>query len=575
MINEILEYLDRKELRYRLEDGKNGKEIVVQTCPFCRNPNYHFYINSQTGFFQCFVCPETGTFLTLKRHLGDVLNVVSTMDLAGVPTTELPTEEEWTKINEAHEALLCNKGALRYLAKRRFTQEAIEFFHLGYSVEDSVEWLWYPYIRKGRVVNVKKRTIPPFPKGFKRWKGKESDLLNGDILDGKLDSVFLCEGESDAVSLWGMGVKNCVGVSVGAGGINNAWIDLLDKVPKIYFVYDQDDAGVQGAYKFANRLGIERCFKVCLPTGVNDVNDFFTKGHTLEEFNTLVDKARPFDVEFVSSIGDEISRGIQRLYNTGGEAPGLELPWPKLDRLINKLVPGDLVVIASRPGMGKSQMGINMIYHYGMHGIPSLLFSLEMPPQRLMPRFVARHTRTNSKQIYTMEALGKAYHDLKDAPLYFAYVYKKPTYDVCADTIRSCVRRYGIQFLVFDNLHFLVRSITDQVREVSLITQSFKLLAEELGIPMVLIARPRKGANKIITNMDLKDSADVEADADIVILIHREKKGGEEGSDYPKFGEHEGVFEEKTLVIVSKCRYAAGGQTYLRSIDAECRIEEY
>jgi hypothetical protein len=111
----------------------------------------------------------------------------------------------------------------------------------------------------------------------------------------------------------------------------------------------------------------------------------------------------------------------------------------------------------------------------------------------------------DSKKVFAIEVLRKAYDELMDVPLYFAYVYKKPTYDVCADTIRSCVRRYGIQFVVFDNLHFLVRSVSDQVREVSLITQNFKLLAEELGIPIILIARPRKGTNKIITNMDLKD----------------------------------------------------------------------
>jgi hypothetical protein len=70
------------------------------------------------------------------------------------------------------------------------------------------------------------------------------------------------------------------------------------------------------------------------------------------------------------------------------------------------------------------------------------------------------------------------------------------------------------------------------------------------------------------------NSADVEADADIVILLHREPKGGE-GTDYPQFEEHEGVFDERTLVRVSKSRYSIGGQLYLKSIDAECRIEEY
>jgi len=570
---EITNYLDFKQIRYQLEEGRNGQEIVVQTCPFCRDNGWHFYINSQSGFYHCFHCPETGTFFTLKRHLGDIANVISMADLSK-PKEELPTDEEWQMVNEAHKALLRKKAVLKYLAKRAFTNIAIEFFHLGYSVEDGVEWLWYPYIKNGRIVNVKKRTLPPSPKGFKRLKGKESALLNEDILSGKMESILICEGESDCIALWSAGIKNCVGVSLGAGGINNEWIEKLDKVPKIYICFDEDEAGLQGAYKFVNRLGIERCYRVHLPSGINDINDFFSRGRTAEEFQKLVEQAKPFDVQYVSALKDEISRGIQRLYLNGEGTPGLALPWPKLDRIVNKLVAGDLVVICARPGCGKSQFGLNMLYYYAMQSVPSLMFSLEMRPERLMPRLVARHNHIDSKKAFVIEVLRKAYDELIDVPLYFAYVYKKPTYDVCADTIRSCVRRYGIQFVVFDNLHFLVRSVSDQVREVSLITQNFKLLAEELGIPIVLIARPRKGTNKIITNMDLKDSSDVEADADIVILLHREPKG-EEGTDYPQFGEHEGIFDERTLVRVSKSRYSIGGQLYLKSIDAECRIEEY
>jgi len=167
--------------------------------------------------------------------------------------------------------------------------------------------------------------------------------------------------------------------------------------------------------------------------------------------------------------------------------------------------------------------------------------------------------------------MSRVYKEMKDFPLYLAYVYKKPNFEFVADTIRMCVRRYGTKFVVFDNLHFLVRSMSDQVREVSVIVQGFKLLAEELGIPVLLIARPRKTSSRVIGNIDLKDSADIEGDADIIILLHREPKNRDKDTDNVITG----IFESKCIVKVSKCRYAAGGDVYLDFKDSTCTITEW
>jgi replicative DNA helicase len=189
----------------------------------------------------------------------------------------------------------------------------------------------------------------------------------------------------------------------------------------------------------------------------------------------------------------------------------------------------------------------------------------------LVPRLAAYQLGIDSRKVATFENMVKFKEKVKDMPMYLAYVYKKPNFEFVADTIRMCVRRYGIKFVAFDNLHFLVRSMSDQTKEVSVIVQGFKLLAEELSIPILLIARPRKSKETIIVNEDIKDSADVEADSDIVLLLHRERK--DKGKD--STNTIEGNFEPKCLVRVSKARYAPGGDCYLNFDDAICKVTEF
>ena len=569
-MSEVLEYLDKKAQVYKIEDGANGKEARVRICFMCRADGYHLYVNVRTGVFHCKRCGEGGSFLTLKEKLGDVLPIHSMQELAGpeVPT-QLSSLEDTVILGQ--DGLANSRKALKYLVDERlFSPEAIAYFRLGLISDEDGEWIMYPYVREGEVVNIKYRSFPP-KKTFKRVAGRPSVLYNGDVLKGLNSFVILCEGEADVVSLWSHGFREVIGSTVGAKGISSDWIVGLDRFQKIYFAYDNDDDGQEGAYKFATRLGLERCFRIKLPTGTKDVNVYFQNGGTTEEFQSLVDSASPFDVQHVSNIAEEIKKGLVRWKTKSNEEDKLHFPWAKLDYLTDSMIAGDLVILSSKPGVGKSSMAFRMLYHYAANDIPCLLFELEMRPERIMPRIVASHTGVDSKTVPgNADLLASAWVDMRKFPLYFAYVYKKPAFELIADTIRKCVKVYGIKFVVFDNLHFLCRTTTDQTREVSIVVQSFKLLAEELAIPILTIARPRKNTGKIIANVDLKDSADIEGDSDMIILLHRElkQKGemAEEGT--------EGIFEEKMLVRVSKCRFAAGGDTYFRVDDAKCRMEE-
>lgn len=563
----IEEYIKNKKWRYKTVSSNNGPQFLIERCPFCFDiTGTHFYIAAQTGQYYCHHCGAAGSFFNLKKHLGDIIEPISFGSL--VPKEKIIIDEkELENVRKAHLWLLQDKDVLLYLSSRCITLEAVKYFKLGLSDENNIKWLLFPYISNGELKNIKMRTLPPAKKGFKRLLGGESSLYNEDILQKKLDCVMVCEGETDLLTLWSKGFKNVIATSIGAGGIKNEWIEQLDKIPIIYICYDNDEAGQTGAQKLASRLGIEKCKQIRLPIKYNDINEYFQKHKNSSNFQQLIDRAIPFDVTSVKSLGNVIKDTVRKL-SSGIPEDKLILPWKNVDKLLNGFMPGDLIIIGAKVGVGKSSLGFNLLYNYSIQGIPSLLFSLEMPPWRILPRIVALHKRKDSRLCSDADILLSAYEELKDVPFYLAYKYDKPNWDFISDTIRHCVKRYGIRFVVFDNLHFLCRSLSHATEEISVMIQSFKLLAEELMIPIIVIARPRKTTSRIIDEEDLKGSIDVAGDADIILLLSRDKKKSVSGEAT------EGVFEPQCLVTAAKVRYAAGGSTFLFVNDAECRFEE-
>jgi 5S rRNA maturation endonuclease (ribonuclease M5) len=557
----VLEYLGRKGWEYKTIPSDKGDQALLKRCPLCGDQGgTHFYMAIDTGQWYCHKCGEAGSLFSLKRLLKDVQEVKAFQDLSPKNTVETDITPE---VDLAHNLMNLHPRVLRYLQHRHFSPEAIDHFKIGVSVEDGKVWIWYPFWRKGKILNVKKRTMPP-DKEFRRHTGGPSILFNEDAINP--DELIICEGESDALSLWSIGVRNVVGVPIGAQGIKPEWIDQLDKVGKIYIAYDSDEPGQIGASKLATRLGIERTYNILLPVGYKDVNEYLSS-HSLADWQELQGKAQKFDVETVRPLGRVIQDVIRRVQN-GGEEDGIEFPWPSLSKLTGRMKAGDLWCIGSKPKVGKTTFTFNLMYHIATSGIPSLLFELEMPPERMLPRIVSLHLRKPDSN--NMEDLATAYKDLSKLPFYFAHPYHRVEWQFIADTIRSCVRRYNIGFVAFDNLHFLARKAESMTQEISALTQSFKLLAEELSIPILIIARPSyRARGRRMTSEDLMWSADIEADADAVIILHREEKN--KGANVPNA---EGVFEPSCLVNVDRIRYAAGGACHLQFHDEIARVEE-
>ncbi|MFH1147467.1 MAG: DnaB-like helicase C-terminal domain-containing protein [Pseudomonadota bacterium] len=576
----VLDYIQSRGFEYKIKSG----QIVLQTCPFCGDQTSHFYIDQgEEGLFFCHKCNERGNLITLKKHLGDyerpsgsngtgqrknqaAINPAFSEKRGG---NHRPNEKVAL---EAHERLLSNTEIQKYVTETRgLSMETVKDFKLGLETDrQGVRWLTIPHYADGKLLNIKSRSLPPAEKHFRRVTDCKSVLFNSDVIKGA-EELFVCEGEIDTLTLLDQGIKNAVGATNGAGSFDPEWIDQLSEVKKIYLVYDADKAGQKGSREVARRLGYDRCFNVLLPDG-EDVNSYFTSGHDIFEFQALVNQARQFDVAGIESFQSGLDK-LQAEIDRPDQEIGLTTPWQSLNRLVRTgFQAGDLVVISAPPKIGKSSLALQITTFNGLQDIPSLFFCLEMRPQRLVSKIVQCETKAESIGPASIERARRAF---EGKPLYLGYCYQKPELNGIIQTLKEAIKRYGLRLVVFDHLHFLCRSVSNQVQEVSLAVQAFKFLAEEMEIPIILIAQPRKTQPDVImTAQDLKDSSAIYSDCDHLIILHRNRKVSTAKNVNAGMETVSQAFEPVTLVRVEASRYNAGGESLLYFHGEYSRFDE-
>lgn len=561
MLQTPVEFIRTQGLEHRQRAG----QIIVKTCPICGDERWHFYMDpGEGGPWYCHKCGEKGNLITLRKHMGDDQIRTEGREtvrpaFAKAKTTKKPDQGLAEKL---HQALLKDPQAVAYVEGRGITRVTAERFKLGLDVANGGRWLSIPHFQSRELVNIKFRSLPPAEKTFRRIAGCPSILFNGNCLKGQTEA-FVCEGELDAITLIQAGNENTVSGSTGAGSFDPAWIDQLKHLKRIYLVYDADTKGQEGARALARRLGFNRCFNVQLPEGM-DVNEYFQAGHDVFQFQALVNQARPFDLPGVVSVETGIDL-LRRELQAGKADTGIMTPWPNVNALIRGFKPGDLIILTAPPKIGKTSFALDICRHQALAGLPALVFCLEMRPERLAKKLIQAHYR---KELLTLEDLQRADNELVGLPLYFGHSFKKQALGDVLGLIKEAVQRYDLGFVVFDNLHFLIRSVSNVNEELGQAVQGFKLLAEEMEIPIMAIAQPRKrdvgGRDEVMGAEDIKYSNAVHADCDQMIILHRKRIASRAAEI------NSGTFTAKTesldpftLVRVEAHRYGPGGETLL------------
>ncbi|HWH97536.1 MAG TPA: replicative DNA helicase [Pseudolysinimonas sp.] len=243
-----------------------------------------------------------------------------------------------------------------------------------------------------------------------------------------------------------------------------------------------------------------------------------------------------------TAVGEiELARGRD------GQLAGVPTGFAELDALTNGLHGGQLIIVGARPAMGKSTLALDFARTAAVHHkMPTIFFSLEMGRSEIATRLLSAESgipmhvlRKGNMDERDWTRLASVRGDIGDAPLFIDDSPNMTLVEIRAKC-RKLSQRVGLKMVVVDYLQLMTsgKKVESRQQEVSEFSRALKLLAKELGVPIVALAQlnrgPEQRSDKKPALSDLRESGSLEQDADIVILLHREAAYDR---DHPRAGE--------------------------------------
>jgi replicative DNA helicase len=229
---------------------------------------------------------------------------------------------------------------------------------------------------------------------------------------------------------------------------------------------------------------------------------------------------------------------IDSLMQTGGDVTGVASGFADLDRITLGFQPSDLVIVAARPSMGKTALVLNIAQYVALEReVPVAIFSLEMSKESLATRMLASEGLIDAQKLRSGRLSTDEYKRLSRAAglLINAPIYIDDSAGLNLLELRSRARRvkveHDVKLVVVDYLQ-LVQGPSDsesRQQEISAISRSLKILAKELGVPVLALSQlsrapeQRAGEHRRPQLSDLRDSGAIEQDADLVMFIYRQE----------------------------------------------------
>jgi len=275
-------------------------------------------------------------------------------------------------------------------------------------------------------------------------------------------------------------------------------------------------------------------------------NAFSADGRTATE---LVDEAE----RLVFEIAEKGSRGkagfrplkqilpdavdrIDALHQSDGDITGIPTGYTEFDKLTAGLQPGELIIIAGRPSMGKTTLAVNIAENAAIGAnVPTAIFSMEMPAQQLAFRMISSlgrvdqtHLRTGNFPDEDWSRINTAVQLMSDAPIFIDDSPALSPTEIRARA-RRLKREHGLGLIVLDYLQLMQvhGSTENRATEISEISRSLKALAKELELPVIALSQLNRSVeqrtDKRPVMSDLRESGAIEQDADLIVFIFRDE----------------------------------------------------
>lgn len=236
---------------------------------------------------------------------------------------------------------------------------------------------------------------------------------------------------------------------------------------------------------------------------------------------------------------------IEQLYERKERVTGVPMGFTELDGKTSGMQPSDLIIVAGRPGMGKTAFSLNVAQHVGTRvGRPVAIFSLEMSKEQLVTRMLCAEARVDATKLRTgflhrddWPRLTKAAGTLSEARIYIDDTPAQTSLDIRTKSRRLKAELGDLSLIIVDYLQLMQGRARSENRqqEISEITRSLKGLAKELDVPVMGLSQLSRAVEQRRPPRpqlsDLRESGAIEQDADVVALIYRDEIYDEETTD--------------------------------------------
>ena len=251
----------------------------------------------------------------------------------------------------------------------------------------------------------------------------------------------------------------------------------------------------------------------------------------------IVKNRKASEFRSIKDIIKKTQSDLERLSENKGEITGLETGWYDFDRLTTGLHPNELIIIATRPAMGKTAFALNLVTHVAMTQEKAVaLFNLEMSAEQLAMRILASLGQIDGFKLRTGNLMNQDWKRINEAASQLANtnLVMDDTPGITIGEIRAKCRRLassekGLALIVIDYLQLISGGKNygaNRQQEVSDISRSLKTLAMELGVPVIALSQLSRGVeareDKRPLMSDLRESGSIEQDADIVAFLYRD-----------------------------------------------------
>ena len=288
------------------------------------------------------------------------------------------------------------------------------------------------------------------------------------------------------------------------------------------------------------------------------------------------------EFQHIRDVMQDVYKQLQYLEGHKNEISGVRTGFSDLDATLVQLGKGDLVLIGARPGMGKTSFAMNIAVQVARSSKKAVAcFSLEMSAEQLALRMLSSEALVESRALRSGEISGDEWERLADASVMLSEcdILIDDTTGISPTDMKAKLRRVNnLGMVVIDYLQLMQsgRNIDNRVQEVGDISRNLKIMAKDLGVPVLCCAQLSRGPESRTVKKpmlsDLRDSGAIEQDADIVLFLYRDEYYKETDPQAAK------TAANTAEVIIAKNRHGAVGSvqmgwngqfTKFRTLDTE------